>query len=72
MAVERRGKAKPGPGRTRLPDEKKLGGRKGSNARVIVNLTQGEKAELEEAAGQRSLSAFVREILKRFLARRRK
>ena len=40
--------------------------------RVMVNLTERERSDLEEAAGDESLSEFLRRIALRYLARRRK
>ena len=37
----------------------------------MVNVTRGERAALEAAAGDESLSDFVRRLVLRFLARRK-
>ena len=37
---------------------------------ISVKLTRGERAELEGAAGQTTLSAYVRRLILRHLARR--
>jgi hypothetical protein len=40
--------------------------------RVTINLTQGERDGLERAAGDESLSDFVRGLVLKHLARRRR
>ena len=39
--------------------------------RVTINLTSGERDGLQKAAGEESLSDFVRRLVLRFLARRK-
>lgn len=60
------GGPRPGSGRKPLPSSEKL------DQRVTVNLTSREHAELLEAAGEESPSSFLRRLLNRYLARRRK
>jgi len=40
--------------------------------RVMLNLTDAERSELEEAADGRPVSDFARDVLLRYLARRRR
>jgi len=51
-------------GRPPIPQEQRRG------ERVMVNLTASERDQLQEAAGEESLSDFVRRLVLRFLARR--
>jgi hypothetical protein len=54
------------PGRRPKPRGEKQG------ERVMLNLTRGERAALEAAAGREPLSSYVRRLVLRSLARRMK
>lgn len=61
-----RGGMRPGAGRKPLPPEQRL------RNRVMFAVTDEELRELEETSGEEPLSAFLRRIVRRYLARRRK
>ena len=61
-----RGGMRPGAGRKPLPLEQRL------RNRVMFAVTDAELRELAEASGDEALSAFLRRIVRRYLARRRK
>lgn len=61
-----RGGPRPGSGRPPLPPSEKRG------ERVTVNLTQGERRELERAAGSEPLADVIRRVLLRWARRRRR
>jgi len=61
-----RGGARPGSG----PKPKTAAQRRRN--RVVLNLTDGELARLRRAAGKEQLSTYMREIIFRHLARRKK
>ena len=56
------------PGSGRKPKDPKVK----QASRVMVNLTQHERTELEKAAGDEPLGSFLRRLVLRYLARRRK
>ena len=62
-----RGGARPGSGRKPLEDSALV-----RSEQVRVHLTAAELKELSQAAGEVSLSSFVRNLLLRYLSRRRK
>ena len=61
-----RGGARPGSGRKPLPIAKKR------RKRLMINLTDAEYRDLVRAASDESPSSFVRTVLLRYLARRRR
>ena len=63
--VSRKGGRRPGAGRKPLPPEIAL------RNRVVLKLTDGEHAQLVEAAGDEPLATYVRRVLVRHLARRK-
>lgn len=60
------GGARPGAGPKPLPPEKRR------SERVMFTLTPAELERLEQAAGDRPLSAYVRELVLRSLPRRQR
>ena len=62
----RRGGWRPGAGRKPLRDELRR------SKRVMVTLTKAEHAEALEAAGEEALGTYMRRVLLRHLARRRR
>ena len=64
MTARKRGARRPGP-KPKLKSEKQ-------RQRIMLTLTDEERRELEEAAGRQPLGTFVRELVLRYLARRRK
>ena len=57
---------RPGAGRKPLPPKERL------RNRVMFTLTDDELHDLEESAGDEPLSAYLRRLVRRHLARRRK
>lgn len=64
--VKKKGGARPGAGRKRVPIKIK------QRRRVVAMLTDAEFSALKSAAGKEPLSAYVRRVLKRHLARHSK
>ncbi len=60
------GGPRPGSGRKPLPAAEKR------TERIMISITPEEKRELESAAGSRSVSSLLYDLVKRYLARRRK
>ena len=66
VSVYRHGGARPGAGRKPKPEGEK-------RSRVVsLNLTPAECQRLRHVAGQQSLSAYLRDLLLRHLARKQK
>ena len=61
-----RGGARVGAGRKPKPPGQK------QDQAVTVKFTEGERAELEEAADREPLAGFIRRLVLRYLARRRR
>lgn len=59
------GGPRPGSGRKPLPSGQRR------SRRIMVNLTEEEAREVEEAAGDASVSDYIRRLVLRHLARRR-